>query len=166
MWILLCCHDEPRCKDVCSTAVLHSMLWSGVLKIRGRRCSIEVAKWQIQADMRKQLHAVSDLTIKFHWGRVFSRYTKIIEHNLRAAGIYRVATERGRRWGFFKFFFFKKLRKNEALALQHKMHALQRHWLSLIADWWHSFVAYLSHFGKQVLGMVGHWAGPKQHLLH
>lgn len=47
MWVLLSCSDEPRYKDVCGTAVLHSMLQAGVFKIRGRKCSIEVVKWQV-----------------------------------------------------------------------------------------------------------------------
>lgn len=47
MWVLLSCCDEPRYKDVCGTAVLRSMLQAGVFKIRGRKCSIEVVKWQV-----------------------------------------------------------------------------------------------------------------------
>lgn len=98
MWILLNCHDELRYKEVCSTDVLQSMLQSGVLKTRERKCSTEVTKLtNSKLIWKSSFHAMHDLAVKLHWGQVFSRNTKIMEHYhyLSEAGIYRAATEAG-----------------------------------------------------------------------
>lgn len=53
----------------------------------------------------------------------------------------------------FWSFFFKKLRKGEAVALGHKMRSLWGHPLYLIADWWHFFVADLTHFKRHIMAL-------------
>ena len=82
------------------------------LKLEEEHAPLKLQSGKTKADMRKQLHAMHDMTIKLHWvsaKRVFSRYTKRTEHNLRAAGIYRVATEMCVLFFIFVFVFLSSL---------------------------------------------------------
>lgn len=67
-----------------------------------------------------------DLSVELHWGQVFGRNTKIVEcyHYLSEGGIYKAATEVS---AWVIMYFLKKLRKNKALALGHRLHKLQGH---------------------------------------